>query len=197
MGSDFFIHDKAICESNSVGAGTRIWAFAHVMEGAVVGENCNIGECCLIESGAVLGSNVTVKNGVNVWRGVTCEDDVFLGPSCVLTNDLDPRSANKKTPDQLLTTLIRKGATIGANATLLCDITIGAHAFVGAGAVVTKDVPPFGLVYGNPARLVGYICECGTKLKLDALVCSCGSSYRYLKLFEKDGINPFGLSRIT
>jgi UDP-3-O-[3-hydroxymyristoyl] glucosamine N-acyltransferase len=140
MPKSVMVHEKALCESEHVGDGTRIWAFAHIMEAAVIGQNCNIGECCFIESGATLGNNVTVKNGVSIWQGVTCEDDVFFGPSCVLTNDLNPRAAIKKDGDELLVTIIRKGTTIGANATILCDLTIGTHAFIGAGAVVISDV---------------------------------------------------------
>lgn len=178
---DIFVHKKGLNECNEVGAGTRIWAFAHVMEGAVVGRNCNIGESCFIESGSVLGNNVTVKNGVAVWTNVTCEDDVFLGPSCVLTNDLNPRAAIQKTDEELIPTLIQKGATIGANATILCGITIGTYSFVGAGAVVTKDVPPYGLVLGNPARLAGYMCECGTRIDTDTMKCSCGKRFEQVE----------------
>jgi UDP-2-acetamido-3-amino-2,3-dideoxy-glucuronate N-acetyltransferase len=172
-----FIHPHALCESESVGAGTRVWAFSHVMQGAVVGERCNICDHAFIESGAVVGNGVTVKNNVLLWDGVTIEDDVFLGPNVVFTNDPNPRAAIKKYGDELAKTLVRRGATIGANSTVLCGIVIGEHSFIGAGSVVTSDVHPFALLFGNPARRHGWMCICG--LRLDAtLRCSCGRTYR-------------------
>jgi UDP-2-acetamido-3-amino-2,3-dideoxy-glucuronate N-acetyltransferase len=172
-----FVHPRGLCESSSVGAGTRIWAFAHVMEGAVVGAGCNIGDHAFIERGARLGDRVTVKNAVLVWDQVTIGDEVFLGPNAVFTNDLVPRAAHKKGPDEFLPTLVEWGATIGANATIVCGTTIGAHAFVAAGAVVTRDVPPYALVAGNPARRLGWVCACGERLG-PGLSCGCGRSYR-------------------
>jgi UDP-2-acetamido-3-amino-2,3-dideoxy-glucuronate N-acetyltransferase len=145
-------HPLALVESDEIGEETRIWAFAHVMKDARIGRGCNIGEQCYIEQGATLGNNVTVKNGVNVWTGVTIEDNVFLGPNCVLTNDPNPRAYIKKSADSLVETLIRSNATIGANATIVCGVTIGRYAFIGAGAVVIRSVPDFALVVGNPAR---------------------------------------------
>ena len=157
-----FKHPLSLVESDEIGPGTRIWAWAHVMKGARLGADCNVGEHCFIETGAVLGDRVTVKNGVAVWSGVTAEDDVFFGPNAVLTNDLRPRS--KVYHESVERTLLRQGASIGANATLLCGITIGENAMIGAGAVVTKDVPPHALVVGNPGRLVGHVCRCGGRL---------------------------------
>ena len=157
----YYKHPTARVESKRVGDGTRIWAFAHVLPGAVIGRGCNIGDHCYIESQVEIGDAVTIKNGVAVWDGVTIERGVFLGPSVVLTNDRHPRS---RAPFELARTRIAEGATIGANATVVCGLTVGAFAFVGAGAVVTRDVPPHGLVYGNPARLRGYVCRCGRPL---------------------------------
>jgi acetyltransferase-like isoleucine patch superfamily enzyme len=171
-----FIHPQALCESDSVGAGTRVWAFAHVMEGAVVGEGCNICDHSFIETGAVVGDRVTVKNNVLLWDGVTVEDDVFLGPNVVFTNDSNPRAAIKKQPADLTKTLVREGATIGANCTVLCGIVIGEHSFIGAGSVVTCDVVPFALTFGNPARRHGWMCICGLRLGT-TLRCSCGRNY--------------------
>jgi UDP-2-acetamido-3-amino-2,3-dideoxy-glucuronate N-acetyltransferase len=172
-----FVHPKGLCESGHVGPGTRVWAFAHVMDGAVVGAGCNIGDHAFIESGATLGDRVTVKNAVLVWDRVTIEDEVFLGPNAVFTNDLLPRAARKKPPDEFLPTLVRRGATVGANATVVCGTTIGEYAFVAAGAVVTRDVAPYALVAGNPARRAGWVCACGERLGPD-LACACGRRYR-------------------
>jgi acetyltransferase-like isoleucine patch superfamily enzyme len=177
MSERFFKHPLALVESEAIGQGTRIWAWAHVMGGARIGADCNIGEHCFIEKGATLGDRVTVKNGVAVWEGVTCEDGVFLGPSAVLTNDLRPRS---KVYEGVVPTLLRTGASVGANATLLCGITIGRHALIAAGAVVTRDVADFALVLGNPARLRCYVCTCSKSLEFHAgrAVCACGRAYR-------------------
>lgn len=164
-----FVHEKGMCDSDSVGEGTRIWAFAHVLKGAVVGMGCNLGEGSFVEGGAVLGNHCTVKNGVSIWDKVTCEDYVFLGPNAVLTNDFLPRSAFKKNPEtEFRKTLIREGASIGANATIVCGVTIGRHAMIGAGSVVTRDVPDFGLVWGNPARQGGWVGRYGEKLAFDS-----------------------------
>jgi len=173
-----FVHPQGMCESEEIGEGTRIWAFAHVMKGARIGRHCNIGEGSFVEGGAVLGNNVTVNNGVAVWDRVTAEDYVFLGPSCVFTNDRCPRSHPdyRTDPGDWRPTLLREGSTIGANATIVCGVTIGCWAFVAAGAVVTRDVPTHGLVAGNPARLIGYACRCGTRLP-ETLQCRCGLSY--------------------
>ena len=176
-------HPLALVESNEIGESTRIWAFAHVMKNARIGRHCNIGEHCYIEQGATLGNNVTVKNGVSVWAGVTVEDDVFLGPNCVLTNDPNPRAYIKKSADSLVETLIRNNATIGANATIVCGVTIGRYAFVGAGTVVIRSVADFALVVGNPARQIGWMCVCAKQIRLakdeSVLTCShCLRDYR-------------------
>ena len=152
--SRFFRHDTAIVESSAIGRGTRIWAFAHVLPGAVIGADCNICDQTFIENDVHIGDRVTIKCGVQLWDGITIEDDVFIGPNATFTNDPYPRS--KRHPRQFLRTLVRKGASIGANATLLPGITIGQQAMIGAGAVVTGDVPPLAIVTGNPARIVGY-----------------------------------------
>ena len=153
-GRSYMAHPLALVESDEIGEDTRIWAFAHVMKDARIGRGCNIGEQCYIEQGVTLGNNVTVKNGVNVWTGVTVEDNVFLGPNCVLTNDPNPRAYIKKSADSLVETLIRSNATIGANATIVCGVTIGEAAMVGAGSTITRDVPDHSLVLGSPGRVV-------------------------------------------
>ena len=171
-----FVHPQALCESDQVGDGTRVWAFAHVMNGAVIGDGCNVCGGAFVETGAVVGNRVTIKNNVLIWDKVTVEDDVFLGPNVVFTNDMSPRAAFKKGTDAFLPTLVRRGASIGANATIVCGTTIGEGAFVGAGSVVTRDVPAYALVAGNPARHLGWICACGERLG-DDLVCACGRTY--------------------
>ena len=176
--ANVFVHERALCESDRVGPGTRIWAFAHVMEGAVIGADCNVCGHAFIEAGAVVGDRVVVKNAVLIWDGVTIGDDVFVGPNAVFTNDLDPRAAYKKSRNEFLPTQVEDGASIGAQATIVCGVTIGRSAFVGAGAVVTADVPAHGRVVGNPARRVGWICECGLRL-VDSLICECGCRLRY------------------
>jgi UDP-2-acetamido-3-amino-2,3-dideoxy-glucuronate N-acetyltransferase len=172
-----FVHPSGLCESSDVGPGTRIWAFAHVLDGAVVGADCNICDHAFVEGGVRLGNNVTVKNGTLLFTGVTVEDDVFLGPSCVFTNDLRPRAAIKKSSEDFLPTLVRRGATVGASATIVCGHTIGENAFLAAGAVVAADVPAHALVAGNPAKQRGWVCECANRLDSD-LVCVCGLRYR-------------------
>ncbi len=172
----FYAHPQALVESTEIGQGTRIWAFAHVMSGARIGSHCNLGDHVFLESGASLGDNVTVKNGVAIWDGVTAENNVFIGPNAVFTNDRNPRACVKKTRDQFLSTVLREGATLGANVTVVCGITIGRYAFAGAGAVLTRDIPDHAMVVGNPARQVGYVCECGEKLRPD-LTCPCGHKY--------------------
>jgi len=167
-----FVHPSALCESESVGDRTRIWAFAHVMRGAIVGCDCNIGDHAFIESGARIGDRVTIKNGVAVWNGVTLEDDVFVGPIAVFTNDRHPRSPRAEhareryahVENWLSPTLVRQGASIGAGAVILCGITIRQHAMIAAGAVVTRDVPDHALMLGNPARQRGWTCICGKPL---------------------------------
>jgi UDP-2-acetamido-3-amino-2,3-dideoxy-glucuronate N-acetyltransferase len=162
----YFAHAQALVETKDVGQGTRIWAFAHVLPGVRIGSGCNICDHAFIETGAVLGNNVTVKNGVAIWDGVTIEDNVFLGPNCVLTNDPNPRAYIKKSSEVLEPTLICSNATVGANATILCGVTIGQYAFIGAGAVVLRTVPDFALMVGNPARHIGWMCRCATRLPI-------------------------------
>lgn len=149
-----------------VGAESRIWAFAHVMKNAKIGEYCNLGNYVFVENGAFVGNRVTIKNAVQVWEGVTIEDDVFVGPACVFTNHLRPRAFVKRTKSEWLKkTTLKKGCTIGAGAVILSDLSIGRFAFVAAGAVVTKNVPDYAVVVGNPAKIVGYICKCANKIK--------------------------------
>jgi acetyltransferase-like isoleucine patch superfamily enzyme len=168
------VHPHGLCESDDVGAGTRVWAFAHVMPGAHVGVECNIGDHAFVETGAVVGDRVTVKNAVLVWDRVVVENDVFLGPGVTFTNDLRPRRAQPRGHDDLLDTVVGRGATIGANATIVCGVRIGAHAFVAAGAVVTRDVPPHALVVGTPARIRGWVCACGERLDAPGRCAACG-----------------------
>ena len=174
------VHRMALCESDDVGDGTRVWAFAHVMPGARIGRNCNIGDHAFVESGVVLGDNVTVKNGVAIYEGVTAGDNVFIGPNAVFTNDMTPRAAVKRpTEEWLVATSLRDGATIGANATIVCGVVVGKGAFVGAGCVVVRDVPDYALVVGNPARRIGWACRCGARLPDDTLVCgACNTAYK-------------------
>lgn len=159
-----FIHPTAVVEEGaSIGDGTRVWHFVHVRRGARIGRNCNIGKDVYIDVDVVIGDNVKVQNFATIYRGVVIEDDVFIGPHVTFTNDLYPRSFS--TDWKPVPTLVKKGASIGANATIVCGVTIGEYAMIGAGAVVTKDVPPFGLVYGNPAKLRGFVCYCGRPLR--------------------------------
>lgn len=175
--SDFYSHPLALVDTQKIGKGTRIWAWTHVMKGVRIGADCNVGEHCFVEQGASLGDRVTVKNGVSIWKGIQVGDDVFLGPHCVFTNDLHPRSRNKEWT--LSPVVLRNSCSIGANATLLGGVTVGHHALVAAGAVVTRDVPDHALVVGNPARLHGWVCTCARSLceQDEKLVCDCGRSY--------------------
>lgn len=157
------IHPLADVHTKNIGKDTKIWQFCVVLEKAKIGSNCNINAQCLIENEVVIGDNVTIKSGVQVWDGVRLEDNAFIGPNVTFTNDLAPRS--KQYPDSFLKTVVQKNASIGANSTIIAGINVGQNAMIGAGSVVTKDVPEYGLVYGNPARLQGYVCECGKKLK--------------------------------
>ena len=164
---EYFSHPTAVIDEGcSIGRGTRIWHFSHIMPGSQLGENCNIGQNVVISPGVSLGNNVKVQNNVSIYTGVTCEDDVFLGPSMVFTNIVNPRSAVVRR-DQYVRTLVRRGASIGANATIVAGIELGAFSFVGAGAVVLRDVPPYGLVVGNPARQIGWMSEFGHRLEFN------------------------------
>ncbi|MFC6267709.1 acyltransferase [Frigoriflavimonas asaccharolytica] len=164
----FFAHETAIVDSPcEIGEGTKIWHFSHLMQNCKLGKNCNIGQNVVISPNVILGNNVKVQNNVSIYEGVTCEDDVFLGPSMVFTNVINPRSAvNRK--NEYLETIVKKGATIGANATIVCGHDIGEYAFIGAGAVITKEVLDFALVVGNPAKQIGWMSEFGQRLNFDA-----------------------------
>lgn len=178
--SGYFVHESSyIDEPCSIGKGTKIWHFSHVMQNSEIGEDCNIGQNVVISPGVKLGKRVKIQNNVSLYTGVICEDGVFLGPSCVFTNVHNPRAFIER-KDEYRETLVKEGASIGANATIVCGNTIGKYAFIGAGAVVTKDVPDYAMVYGNPARVQGYICRCGVKLpEGEAPVCKvCGTGYK-------------------
>ena len=168
--SQIILHPTAVVDEGAIiGPGTQVWHFSHIMAGARIGCDCRLGQNVFIGRDVRLGNRVKIQNNVSIYTGVTLDDGVFCGPSAVFTNVKDPRSAYPKNPAQgFLATRVGRGATIGANATIVCGLTIGEHAFVGAGAVVTKDVPPYGLVYGNPARLQGWMCECGARLRSTA-----------------------------
>jgi UDP-2-acetamido-3-amino-2,3-dideoxy-glucuronate N-acetyltransferase len=183
--SEFTAHPTAVVDPGcSIGRGTRIWHFSHIMSDCVIGENCNIGQNVVVSPGVVLGRNVKVQNNVSIYTGVVCEDDVFLGPSMVFTNVINPRSSvNRK--NQYLQTTVKKGASIGANATIICGHDIGEYAFIGAGAVVTKDIPAYALVIGNPARQKGWMSEYGHKLNFDASnIAICPESNERYKLSD-------------
>ena len=166
--TDFFAHETAVIDEGcDIGRGTKIWHFTHVMSGCKIGDNCNLGQNVVVSPQVVLGDNVKIQNNVSVYTGVICEDDVFLGPSMVFTNVINPRSAVAR-KDQYLTTLVKKGASVGANATIICGNTIGKYAFIGAGAVVTKEVKDYALVIGNPARQSGWMSEYGHRLSFNS-----------------------------
>lgn len=176
-------HETAVIDPGcTIGEGTRIWHFCHIMEGCSIGNNCNIGQNVVVSPGVVLGNGVKVQNNVSIYTGVTCDDDVFLGPSCVFTNVINPRSFISR-KDEYLQTHVGKGASIGANATIVCGNSIGSYALVGAGAVVTRPVPPFALVVGNPARQLGWVSKYGHKLDFDyngrASCLESGEWYRF------------------
>ena len=164
---NYYVHPTSIIDDNcQIGEGTKIWHFSHIMSGAVIGKNCNLGQNVVVSPKVILGNHVRVQNNVSIYEGVICEDDVFLGPSAVLTNVINPRSAVSRKAE-FKTTLIKKGASIGANATIVCGHTIGDYAFIGAGAVVTKDVAAYALIVGNPGRQTGWMSEHGHKLRFD------------------------------
>jgi UDP-2-acetamido-3-amino-2,3-dideoxy-glucuronate N-acetyltransferase len=174
---NYFQHERAMVDPGAqIGEGTRIWANANIREGAVIGEHCNICDGCYVEKGAVIGHHVTLKNGVAIFDGVTLEDDVFVGAGAAFINDRNPRS-NRADAWVLEKTLVRRGATIGSNATVMCGVTVGTYAIVGAGSVVVKDIRDFNIVVGNPAQSIGYACRCGRTLN-DELKCVCGATYQ-------------------
>jgi UDP-2-acetamido-3-amino-2,3-dideoxy-glucuronate N-acetyltransferase len=182
--AEYFAHESSYIDDGcQIGEGTKIWHFSHVMPGARIGRGCNIGQNVLIASDVVVGDNVKIQNNVSVYTGVTLEDDVFCGPSMVFTNVVNPRSEIPR-KDEYRPTLVRRGATLGANSTILCGHTIGRYAFVAAGAVVTSDVPDYALMVGSPARVTGWVCVCGVKLAagaqppVRAACATCGTEYR-------------------
>jgi UDP-2-acetamido-3-amino-2,3-dideoxy-glucuronate N-acetyltransferase len=183
----FTAHPTAVIDEGcTIGEGTRIWHFSHIMRGCTIGEGCNLGQNVVVSPGVKLGRNVKVQNNVSIYTGVECEDDVFLGPSCVFTNVINPRSAVARR-DQYLHTLVKQGATIGANATIVCGHDIGRYAFIGAGAVVTREAPDYALVVGNPARRTGWMSEYGHKLVFNAQgEATCPESGHRYRL--KDGV---------
>lgn len=189
---DFFAHESCyIDEETKIGKGTKIWHFSHVMSGSTIGENCNIGQNVVISPDVTLGDNCKVQNNVSVYTGVVCEDGVFLGPSCVFTNVINPRAFIEK-KDEYRKTTIKEGASIGANATIVCGNTIGKYAIIGAGAVVTKDVGDYEIVVGNPARHHGYACSCGENLKRVSL-----TDYICEKCDKKYLLNDYKLSEVS
>ena len=174
---DYFSHDTAIVDDGAeIGEGTRIWQWCHIMKGAKVGKKCNIGENAFIETGVELGNNVKVKNNVALYTGFKCEDNVFIGPNAVFTNVANPRSFIER-KSEFKETIIHEGATIGANATIVCGHDIGKYAFIGAGSVVTKEVPDYTMVVGNPAKRYAYVCKCGCKLNTNLVCTVCGIKY--------------------
>jgi UDP-2-acetamido-3-amino-2,3-dideoxy-glucuronate N-acetyltransferase len=185
MVKDYYLHESSYVDEGAIiGNGSKIWHFSHIMSKAVIGNNCNIGQNVFVANDVKLGNNVKIQNNVSVYSGVECEDDVFLGPSMVFTNVINPRSAVNR-QNQYSKTLVGKGVTIGANATIVCGIKIGKFAFVGAGAVVTKDVPDYALFVGNPARQKGWMSEYGIKLEFDTMgQATCGESLQKYELIE-------------
>jgi UDP-2-acetamido-3-amino-2,3-dideoxy-glucuronate N-acetyltransferase len=182
--SDVFVHESSyVDEGCEIGKGTKVWHFSHLMSGARIGERCNIGQNVVISPGVVIGNNVKIQNNVSIYTGVILEDDVFCGPSMVFTNVVNPRSHVSR-KDEYKPTLVKRGASLGANSTIVCGHTVGAYAFIGAGAVVTKDVPDYALLVGNPARTTGWMCQCGVKLAAgaappaQATCLACGTAYQ-------------------
>lgn len=182
--ADVFVHESSYVDDGAeVGAGTKIWHFCHVMAGARIGRRCNIGQNVVISPQVIVGNNVKIQNNVSLYTGVILEDDVFCGPSMVFTNVVNPRSHVSR-KDEYRQTLVKRGASFGANSTVVCGHTIGAYAFIGAGAVVTRDVPDYALVVGNPGRIAGWMCQCGIKLAAGStaptsVTCdACGTAYR-------------------
>lgn len=183
---NFFVHESSyVDEPCEIGEGTKIWHFCHISSDSKIGRNCSIGQNVVVARNVTIGDRVKIQNNVSVYEGVTLEDEVFCGPSMVFTNVTTPRSGTpRNTSADYAPTLVRKGASIGANATIVCGTTLGEYAFVGAGSVVTKDVPAYAMVYGNPARIRGYACECGVKLEFDRDRAACSNCARE---YEKTG----------
>lgn len=174
MSKKYFVHKSSYIDKNvTIGEGTSVWYFCHVSSGAKIGKNCNIGQNVFVDKNVIIGNNVKIQNNVSVYLGVSVGDGAFLGPSCVFTNVKNPRSLYPRKMSEYLKTKVGKGASIGANATIICGNDIGDYSFIGAGTVVTKDVPANSIVVGNPARQVGYICKCGNRLTLDKKIIKC------------------------
>ena len=188
--TDFFAHESSYIDAGcQIGNGTKIWHFCHIMQGCIIGENCNIGQNVVISPDVVLGNNVKIQNNVSVYTGVRCEDDVFLGPSMVFTNVINPRSAVSR-KNEYRTTIIKKGASVGANATIVCGHTLGEYCLIGAGSVVTKDVPAYALMVGNPARRIGWVSKHGERLSFDENgIAVCPATQEKYRL--KDGVVCF------
>ncbi len=190
---DYFVHKSAIIDKGaSIGNGTKIWHFSHIMSACIIGEGCNIGQNVVVSPNVTLGNNVKVQNNVSIYTGVVCEDDVFLGPSMVFTNITNPRSAIVRR-GSYEKTIVSKGASIGANATIICGNNIGAFALIGAGAVVTKEVKPYALVVGNPAKQIGWVSEYGHRLEFKNNKAQCLESNQYYELFENEQVKRLSL----
>lgn len=181
--SEYFVHDTSVVDANvQIGKGTKIWHFSHILPNAIIGENCILGQNVMVDRDVVIGNGCKLQNNVSIYKDVTLEDDVFCGPSCVFTNVYNPRAFIER-KDEFLPTIVKIGATIGANATIVCGITIGEYSFIGAGAVVTKDTRPFGLYVGSPAKRIGWTCRCGELLRIEqngkeAECTRCASKYK-------------------
>lgn len=199
--SEYYAHPSSFIDDGAeIGTGSRIWHFCHIMPRVRIGRNCNLGQNVFVASDVIVGDNVKIQNNVSLYTGVILDDDVFLGPSMVFTNVVNPRSHVSR-KDEYQTTRVRRGATIGANATIVCGVTLGQYAFVGAGAVVTRDVPDYALVYGAPARIRGWMCQCGIGLKFEtagsgeaerATCASCGASY----MKQSDSVSQLEVERV-
>jgi len=192
MSEDYFVHPTSVIDEGAViGSGTRIWHFSHIMNGCMIGKNCNIGQNVFVSNGVTLGNNVKVQNNVSLYTGVTCDDDVFLGPSCVFTNVINPRSAVVR-KHEYQSTHVAKGASIGANATIVCGVSIGAYAFIGAGAVVTKNILSYALVVGNPSKQIGWMSAYGHRLHFDADdFATCKESGEQYQLVNNEVVKRF------
>lgn len=191
MKKNYFVHSTSIVEKTAkVGKGTKIWHFSHIGEGVKIGKNCKLGQNVYVGAHVEIGNNVKIQNNVSVYPAVTLEDDVFCGPSMVFTNIINPRSAYPRNSEEFYKkTLVKRGASIGANATVVCGNSLGRHCFVGAASVITKDIPDYALVYGNPARIQGWMCECGEKLKFNGALSVCKSCRKRFRK-TKNTIKP-------